>query len=110
MQRQKIMKNWFKKTGNIKHWCMGSKKNEVGPAVDPAGTPRVPPVGGGHPLGQKPMLTSGAKHPHSVLAKNVRANFASKLLRPIIGGVPKAVFYLKCCKRHQPSLVPGPIV
>ncbi len=42
MQRQKIMKNWCKTVV-----CRGEKKTEVGSAVDPAGTPRVLPVGGG---------------------------------------------------------------
>ncbi len=46
MQRQKIMKNWFKKAGIVKQRCAGRKKIEVGPAVDPAGTPQVPPAGG----------------------------------------------------------------
>ncbi len=38
--------NLVRKAGNIKHWCRGRKK-EVGLTVDPAGTPRVPPGGGG---------------------------------------------------------------
>ncbi len=32
----------------------GEGKNEVGPAVNPAGTPRVPSAG--HPLGRGPLL------------------------------------------------------
>ncbi len=44
MQKQNIMKNWFKKASTVNHWYAG--KNEVGPAVDPAVDPAGLACGG----------------------------------------------------------------
>jgi hypothetical protein len=58
----------IQKAGNIKYWCTG-RKNEVGPAVDPAGTPRVPPGGlldlspGGGVVDIDECLDKPLKHP-----------------------------------------------